>query len=95
MASQSDKFDKIAKFAMDKSNEELANEISDLSKKMSPELIEKLFPTQPDKAELAKLAQLMSIVSERSGQNRRTANLIENIGELGDVVVHILRKSLL
>lgn len=90
MATRSERFKKLAEEAREKTNKTLDEEISSLTE-MSEKEVSLIVPVKADKE---KLALLMSIVSESTSENIRAAKLIQNIGDLGEIVVRVLKRTL-
>ncbi|HSG82028.1 MAG TPA: hypothetical protein VLC48_07255 [Gemmatimonadota bacterium] len=84
------RFAKIAEESRQKTNAELADELSRLTPLTEAQLSE-LLPTKQDKENLARL---MAIVTASTNQNERVAQLKSNIDEVGGVVVKLLGKIL-
>ncbi len=91
MASRKDRFDRIAAEVREKTNAILEEEIADLTS-LSQNELSSIFPTKGDKERFAKL---MAIVSASTAENIKAAKLIQNIDDLGEVVVRVLRKAIL
>ncbi len=91
MASRKDRFDRIAAEVREKTNAILEEEIADLTS-LSQNELSNIIPTKGDKERFAKL---MAIVSASTAENIKAAKLIQNIDDLGEVVVRVLRKAIL
>lgn len=90
MATRSEKFKTIAEEARSKTNATLDNEIGALTT-ITAEDLSRIIPTKADKE---KFAELMSIVSASTAENIRAAKLIKNIDDLGEIVVRVLKKTI-
>jgi Lon protease-like protein len=84
------RFAKIAEQSRQKTNAELADELSRLTPLTEAQLTAML-PTKQDKENLARL---MAIVKGSTDQNKKVAQLKSNIDEVGGVVVKLLGKIL-
>lgn len=81
------RFSDIAAGAAQRTNEELASELS-LLMPLPADKLARLLPTKADKEHMA---ELMAIVSARTSENFKVALLRKNIGRLGGVAVRVLK----
>jgi len=80
------RFTEIAENAAERTNAELAEELSKLTPLTEDQIARKL----PSKADKEALARLMEIVNGSTARNRRIAELKKNIEELGSVALRVL-----
>ena len=71
-------------------NQKLAGELAKLTV-FTEEELQSLLPSKADKE---RLRELMEIVNGSARRNLRVASLRRNIGELGEVVMKVLEKTL-
>jgi len=90
MPSRKDRFKKISAQAREATNTSLAGEISSLTR-LSGEDIQRLLPRKVDKK---RFGTLMAIIADSTSDNRKVAALKENIDEVGQVLVRILKHLL-
>ena len=81
------RFADVMEDAADKTNTDLATELSNLTTLKGSE-IERLFPTRADKE---KLARLLEIVDAATEENKKIAQLKKNIDDLAGVVVRLVK----
>ena len=87
MPSRRERFQKISAQARASTNRELARDISDMSR-LTEEDVDRLLPRKVDKE---RFGLLMGIVAAHADENRKAADLRENIEEVGVVVIRLLR----
>lgn len=80
------RFEKLAEEARQKTNEQLADELTRVTP-LTQEQLDEMLPTKRDKENLARL---MAIVQSATSQNEKVAALRDNIDDLGGVAVKIL-----
>jgi hypothetical protein len=80
--------DKAVKKAADKTDEQLANKISSITRFTDDE-IQKWFP---DPADAKKLFDLMKVVNSAESRNRKIANIVNNAEKFGGIVLTLLSK---
>jgi hypothetical protein len=87
MPSRKDRFRKISEEAREATNASLAGEISSLTR-LSEEDIQRLLPRKVDKE---RFGTLMAIVADSTSNNSKVASLKENMEEVGQVLIRILK----
>lgn len=83
-----EKLDAARQNAKDKTDKELASEISGLTR-LTDDEIQELFPQTAD---LEKLADLMAIVKSADDQNQKINKIVENSEKFAGVVITLLNK---
>lgn len=81
------RFSKIARESAEKTDRELSDELSRLTRLTEPEL-HRLLPSRGDRE---RFAELMAIVDSSASANRRLKRLKDNIEELGPVILKVVR----
>jgi hypothetical protein len=81
------RFADIMEDAAEKTNADLATEISSLTSLKGSD-IERLFPTRADKENLARL---LEIVGAATDENKKVTQLKKNIDDLAGVVVRLVK----
>ena len=87
MPSRKDRFKKISAEAREATNASLAGEISSLTR-LSEEDIQRLLPRKVDKE---RFGTLMAIVADSTSNNAKVAALKDNLDDVGQVLVRILK----
>jgi hypothetical protein len=87
MPSRRERFEKISREAREATNRALADEISSLTV-LSGDEVRRLLPT---KAHKLRFGTLMAIVAARTDEQAKVAALRENLDEVGEVLVRILK----
>ena len=87
MPSRRERFERISREARESTNRELAGEISSLTI-FTEEDVRRILPT---KAHKLRFGTLMAIVAARTDDNAKVAALRENLDDVGDVLVKVLR----
>jgi len=87
MPSRKDRFKKISAQAREATNTSLAGEISSLTR-LNEEDIRRLLPRKVDKE---RFGTLMAIIADSTSDNRKVAALKENMDDVGQVLVRILK----
>ena len=82
--------DAIASDAAKKTDDSLASEISSLTR-LKDEEIKQLFPKKED---LAKVVELMKIVSSADSQNKKVNKIVENAEKFAGIIVTLLGKAI-
>ena len=90
MPSRKERFEKISREARDQTNRKLAGELSSLTL-FTEEDVERLLPRKIDKE---RFGRLMAIVSGKSSDNEKVMALRENLDELGQILLRVLRELL-
>ena len=67
-------------------NEQLAGELA----KLTPLTMDEINDLLPSKVDKQRFQQLLKIVGESTAENNKVAQLTQNIGEVGGVVVRLL-----
>jgi hypothetical protein len=88
MATDWDEVDEAITAASKRTDAALASKVSSLTR-LTDEEVRRLFPKQAD---VAKLAQLMGIVRERTSEANRINKLAENMESVGSVILRLLDK---
>jgi hypothetical protein len=87
MPSRKDRFKKISAEAREATNASLAGEISSLTR-LSEEDIQRLLPRKVDKE---RFGTLMAIVADSTSNNAKVAALKDNLDDVGQVLMRILK----
>ena len=87
MPSRKDRFRKISEEAREATNANLAGEISSLTR-LSEEDIQRLLPRKVDKE---RFGTLMAIVADSTSNNAKVAALKDNLDDVGQVLMRILK----
>ena len=90
MPSRRERFERISREARDQTNRELAGELSSLTL-FTEDDVERLLPRKIDKE---RFGRLMAIVSGKTSDNQKVMALRENLDELGQVVLKVLKELL-
>lgn len=87
MSNGENPFERAAIEAAEKTNRELADELSGLTR-LTNRQIQRLFPTRADKK---RLTELLVIVNSATEENEKILRLKENLQELGGVVIKLVK----
>lgn len=83
-----EKFNTARQHALDKTNNELASEISSVSRLTNEEILE-LFPETTD---MEKLASLIEIVNSSEQQNTKINQIVANAEKFGGIILSLVGK---
>jgi len=83
-----EKFGSARQHALDKTNNELASEISSVSRLTNEEIID-LFPETTD---MEKLASLIEIVNSSEEQNTKINQIVANAEKFGGIILSLVKK---
>ena len=83
-----EKFNSARLHALDKTNNELASEISSVSRLTNEEIME-LFPETTD---IEKLASLIEIVNSSEEQNTKINQIVSNAEKFGGIILSLVGK---
>jgi hypothetical protein len=83
-----EKFNSARQHALDKTNIELASEISSVSRLTNEEIME-LFPETTD---MEKLASLIEIVNSTEEQNTKINQIVSNAEKFGGIILSLVGK---
>ena len=83
-----EKFNSARQHALDKTNIELASEISSVSRLTNEEIID-LFPETTD---MEKLASLIEIVNSSEEQNTKINQIVANAEKFGGIILSLVKK---
>ena len=87
MPSRRERFERISREARASTNRALAGEISALTT-FTLEEVERILPT---KAHKLRFGTLMAIVAARTDENTKVAAFKENLDDVGEVLVRVLK----
>jgi hypothetical protein len=90
MPSRRERFERISREARERTNRALAGEISSLTF-LTQEDVERLLPRKADKE---RFGRLMAILSARSSDNAKLAALRDQLDDVGQVLLKILKEVL-
>jgi hypothetical protein len=83
-----EKFSTARQHALDKTNIELASEISSITRLTNEEILE-LFPETTD---MEKLASLIEIVNSSAEQNTKVNQIVANAEKFGGIILSLVGK---
>jgi hypothetical protein len=84
-------FDKVLDAAEQETLDQFAGRIAKLTK-LTPDQIKEICPAKEDKAALE---DLINIVNSKTAPNQQKAQLIQNAGKLGNVLLAVAKKFIL
>ena len=87
MPSRKERFQRISREARDRTNQVLAGEISSLTF-LTEEDVERILPRKSDKE---RFGSLMTIVASHTDSNTKLMAIRENLDELGEVLLKVLK----